>query len=212
MIHLVVRLVIKPSKVKDFLKLALRHRNLSLEEPGCRRFELLIGKAGYALVEAWRDQAALEEHRQSAHYAEWKAQVPTLEVTHERHEYREVQTAFVNGCFDGEELHVGHKKLLAEAAAQGDWVTVAINSDKSVTARKGEGRPIVKESKRAARLAPYASEVLVFADEDELSDLLQQASPDVLVKGADWEGKEITGEEYAGRMHFVELVPGVKTQ
>ena len=59
--------------------------------------------------------------------------------------------AFANGCFDV--LHVGHARYLAGARAQADRLVVAINSDASERALKGESRPIMPEDARAELVA-----------------------------------------------------------
>src|SRR5882757_7895815 len=46
---------------------------------------------------------------------------------------------FTNGCFDL--MHAGHLQMLGFARAQGDRVVVGLNSDRSVRALKGAGRP-----------------------------------------------------------------------
>ena len=47
---------------------------------------------------------------------------------------------FTNGCFDL--MHVGHVKILHEAAMRGKRLVVGVNSDSSVRRLKGESRPI----------------------------------------------------------------------
>ena len=59
--------------------------------------------------------------------------------------------AFTNGCFDI--LHVGHVRYLREAKKAGDILVLALNSDSSVRAIKGEERPLVCEEERAEVLA-----------------------------------------------------------
>src|SRR5918998_6032070 len=72
---------------------------------------------------------------------------------------------FTNGCFDI--LHVGHARYLAAARRLGDALLVAVNSDRSVRALKGAGRPLVNEAERAELLAALAavSFVTIFDDE-----------------------------------------------
>lgn len=122
-------------------------------------------------------------------------------------------TVFTNGCFDGPCLHAGHLRLLAEAASLGDRLVVAVNSDASVLRLKGPGRPIVGQCQRMMRLAavPRVSDVMMFDDEAALRQLVRECRPDVLVKGADWAGKPLAGQEFARRIHFVNLLPGVST-
>ena len=54
---------------------------------------------------------------------------------------------FTNGCFDI--LHVGHVRYLREARKLGDFLILALNSDASVRAIKGEKRPLVPQGERA---------------------------------------------------------------
>ena len=61
------------------------------------------------------------------------------------------RVVFTNGCFDI--LHVGHIKLLQEAAAQGDRLVVGLNSDLSVKKLKGDSRPVVPEKERCTLLS-----------------------------------------------------------
>lgn len=102
---------------------------------------------------------------------------------------------FTNGCFDI--LHPGHVDLLARARALGSKLMVGINSDDSVRAIKGDGRPFVSQDARKDLLLSlkYVDEVRVF---DELTPerLIKEVKPDVLVKGGDWQTDEIIGAEF----------------
>ena len=102
---------------------------------------------------------------------------------------------FTNGCFDI--LHAGHAQYLRRAAALGDVLVVGLNGDASVRRLKGEGRPVQKERDRAYLLASLAcvSYVVVFP-EDTPAKLIEAVVPHVLVKGADWKGKEIVGGDF----------------
>src|SRR5215216_2489942 len=88
---------------------------------------------------------------------------------------------FTNGCFDL--LHVGHTRYLAAARSLGDALLVAVNSDRSVRALKGAGRPVMNEAERAELLAALAAVdfVTVFDDESPRR-LIAGLLPDVLVK------------------------------
>ena len=99
---------------------------------------------------------------------------------------------FTNGCFDL--LHRGHVELLWEAATRGDVLMVGVNSDASVHALKGAGRPLVPEEDRARLLASLkpVSYVCLF-DEPSVESLVAELLPDLLVKGGDYEREEIVG-------------------
>jgi rfaE bifunctional protein nucleotidyltransferase chain/domain len=101
---------------------------------------------------------------------------------------------FTNGCFDL--LHAGHVSYLESARHLGDYLVVGLNSDKSVRELKGPERPINTEAMRAHALAGLAAVdyVVIFNDPTPLN-LIQTIVPNVLVKGADWEEKDIVGAE-----------------
>jgi rfaE bifunctional protein nucleotidyltransferase chain/domain len=105
-----------------------------------------------------------------------------------------MKVVFTNGCFDV--LHPGHVDLLERARALGDRLVVGLNSDASVRALKGPGRPIYPQGDRVLMLRALRSvdEVLVF-DEPTPARLIEELSPDVLVKGGDWPVDRIVGAE-----------------
>lgn len=119
-----------------------------------------------------------------------------------------------NGCFDL--LHVGHVTYLEQAAALGDVLIVAINSDASVRRLKGPQRPVIKEEERAAMLAALGcvDRVVIF-DEDTPHALLHAIRPDILIKGGTYQPHEVVGHEiveaYGGRVEVAGVVPGVST-
>jgi rfaE bifunctional protein nucleotidyltransferase chain/domain len=101
---------------------------------------------------------------------------------------------FTNGVFDL--LHPGHVRYLRRARGLGDALIVGVNSDRSVRANKGAGRPITPESERAEILAALACvDAVVVFDEDTPLELIAALQPDTLVKGADWAEDAIVGRE-----------------
>ena len=118
---------------------------------------------------------------------------------------------FTNGCFDV--LHPGHVALVKAARALGHSLMVGLNSDRSVRALKGEGRPVQDEAARAIVLSALAdvSSVVVFDEETPL-ELIRALTPDVLVKGGDYTPEQVVGREIVekagGRVVIVPLVPG----
>lgn len=101
---------------------------------------------------------------------------------------------FTNGCFDL--LHPGHIDLLERARALGDRLVVGLNSDASVRAIRGAGRPLVPEKDRARVLGGLRAvdEVIIF-DEPTPARLIEELQPDVLVKGGDWTPDRIIGAD-----------------
>lgn len=121
---------------------------------------------------------------------------------------------FTNGCFDL--LHPGHLDSLLAAAQQGNRLIVGLNSDASVKKLKGQQRPVLIEQERAIMLAnlTYVDAVVIF-EEDTPFELIQQALPDVLVKGGDYREEEIVGANLVkankGKVVIIPLKEGYST-
>jgi len=121
---------------------------------------------------------------------------------------------FTNGCFDI--LHSGHARYLFAARQLGDHLIVAVNSNRSVKAIKGSGRPIVAQEDRAELVAALGcvDTVLIF-DEDTPFRVIECLRPDVLVKGDDWAEEEIVGanlvKEAGGKVERISFVTGYST-
>ena len=117
---------------------------------------------------------------------------------------------FTNGCFDI--LHAGHVRYLETAKSYGDVLILGLNSDRSVTALKGENRPINTQLDRAYILAALeAVDYVVVFDEDTPYDLIKAVKPHVLVKGGDYKGKEVVGQDIADELKLVQFVDGKST-
>ena len=113
---------------------------------------------------------------------------------------------FVNGTFDI--IHRGHIEMLNFAKQQGDWLTVAIDSDERVKLLKGSKRPINSENERwflLMNLKPV-NEVFVFNSDEELTKLISEN--DAMVKDSDYIGKDIVGQEVCNEIIFFNLVKG----
>ena len=119
-----------------------------------------------------------------------------------------------NGCYDI--LHVGHVRYLQKTKTFADVLILALNSDKSVRAIKGEGRPINNENDRAEVLSALECvDYVVLFDENSPAELLKFVKPDVYTKGADYtletlpETKVVQG--FGGRIEFIDFVEGKST-
>ena len=99
---------------------------------------------------------------------------------------------FTNGCFDI--LHVGHVRYLSKAKKLGNILIVGLNSDKSVKKLKGDNRPINIFEDRATLLASlrFVDLVIIF-EEKTPENLIKKIKPDILVKGGDYDIKDIVG-------------------
>lgn len=121
---------------------------------------------------------------------------------------------FTNGCFDI--IHAGHIASFRQARSFGDVLIVGVNSDASIKRLKGDKRPVVSLENRMKLLeALEMIDYIVAFDQDTPQLLIESIKPDILVKGKDWEGKEVAGakfiEEYGGTVKFVDLEKGLST-
>jgi len=124
------------------------------------------------------------------------------------------KVVFTNGVFDL--LHRGHVEYLARAKSTGDILIVGVNSDASARKLKGRGRPINKLADRAAVLmALEAVDYIVSFGAPTPIDLITAISPDVLVKGAEYEKHEIVGakeiESWGGKVIRLRMLGEMST-
>lgn len=117
---------------------------------------------------------------------------------------------FTNGCFDI--LHFGHISYLREAKSYGDILVVGLNSNESVRRLKGDSRPINDENDRAQILRELECvDFVIIFDEDTPLNLISKIEPDILVKGADYKGKEVVGSEIVSDVRLVDFAPNKST-
>ena len=117
---------------------------------------------------------------------------------------------FTNGCFDL--LHEGHVRYLETAKGFGDVLILGLNSDRSVHSLKGDGRPINMQVDRAYILAALeVVDYVVIFDEDSPYDLIKSIKPHTLVKGGDYQGEKVVGQDIADKLKLVQFVDGKST-
>jgi rfaE bifunctional protein nucleotidyltransferase chain/domain len=144
--------------------------------------------------------------------------VPWQDLPRWREALRRAGTRLVvtNGCFDI--LHLGHVTSLEAARGEGDALLVGVNSDEGVRQLKGDGRPVNGETDRALVLAALesVSGVCIFPGRTATA-FLEQARPDVYVKGGDYTLDTINQDErrivegHGGRVVILSVVPGRST-
>jgi len=170
---------------------------------------VVVGKIGSATVSI----AEIEEYEASLHKSSSDAHIKTFEEIDtlvKQYKQKGKKVVFTNGCFDI--LHVGHVKYLQVAKSFGDILIVGLNSDASVARLKGPSRPVNIAEDRAYLLAALeAVDFVVPFEEDTPYELIKMLSPDVLVKGGDYEGKEVVGTEFASELKLVDFVDGKST-
>jgi D-glycero-beta-D-manno-heptose 1-phosphate adenylyltransferase len=115
------------------------------------------------------------------------------------HKRRGERIVLANGCFDT--LHVGHIRYLEGAKKEGDVLVVGVNSDRSVCALKGPGRPILDQKARAQLVgALRAVDYVVAFDEPNVEALLETLRPDVHAKGTDYTSETVPERATAVRL------------
>lgn len=121
--------------------------------------------------------------------------------------------ATLNGSFDL--LHAGHLHIIFEAAAQADFLIVALNSDDSIKKYKSVNRPIIPLVDRLKMMAAISCVgAVTWFDETDPRAILSIIRPDVHVNGAEYGSQCIeadTVKEHGGKIHIVSLVPGLST-
>ena len=119
------------------------------------------------------------------------------------------RVVFTNGCFDI--IHAGHVRYLTEAKKLGDILVIGLNSDSSVSTIK-PGRPIIPEQQRAEVLSALSMvDYITLFNEDTPYGLIKEIKPDILVKGADWDIKNIVGSDIVKEVHTIPFVEGIST-
>lgn len=170
---------------------------------------VVVGKLGSATVSL----AEIEEYKASLHKSSIDLHIKTrkeIKKISKRAKEAGKKVVFTNGCFDI--LHKGHVSYLNTAKSFGDVLILGLNSDASVKRLKGDDRPINNEDDRAYILSALESvDYVVIFDEDTPYELISKVKPDVLVKGADYEGKEVVGSDIAKETKLVTFVDGKST-
>jgi D-beta-D-heptose 7-phosphate kinase/D-beta-D-heptose 1-phosphate adenosyltransferase len=165
-----------------------------------------IGSATATLNEIIEYESSLNKSTSDEHIKT----LSEITILSEELQTRDKNIVFTNGCFDL--LHSGHVRYLETAKSFGDILIIGLNSDRSVTALKGEDRPINAQMDRAYILAALeVVDYVVIFDEDTPYDLIKAVKPHTLVKGGDYEGKEVVGQDIAGDLKIVQFVDGKST-
>ncbi len=174
---------------------------------------LVVQKAGVATV----SPEELIEAELAAARSPLEAKIATLErMTAEAALWRSrgLKVGFTNGCFDI--LHPGHIAYLTQARAWCDRLIVGLNTDESVRAAKGPGRPVNGLTARAQVLAGLMAVDLItpFAEPTPI-ELIAAARPDVLIKGGDYSLDGVVGrdlvEGWGGEVRLAPFLEGHST-
>lgn len=173
---------------------------------------IVVSKFGTATASIFELQEAIKALRNTVENKIYSVD-ELVEIANRLHQ-EEKKIVFTNGCYDI--VHAGHIASFTKAKALGDVLIVAVNSDRSVKRLKGGNRPIVCLKDRLALLqAIEVIDYLTFFEEDTPQELIETIRPDVLVKGKDWEGKQVAGADFlalhGGHVEFIDLEEGLST-
>lgn len=129
-------------------------------------------------------------------------------------EHRAEPLIWTNGCFDL--IHSGHIRYLYDCKKLGGQLIVGVNSDDSVRRLKGPRRPLIPLQERMEHLASFFFvDYVVSFDEDTPLNSIKILRPDFLVKGGDYEIRDIVGYEevisFGGKVMTIPLTEGRST-
>jgi len=165
-----------------------------------------IGSATATLNEIIEYESSLNKSTSDSHIKSFEE----ITLLSQELKKRGKRVVFTNGCFDI--LHVGHVKYLEEAKSYGDVLILGLNSDESVSRLKGPTRPVNTEDDRAYILASLeAVDYVVKFYDDTPYELIKAIKPHILVKGGDYEGKEVVGQDIVDELRLVNFVEGKST-
>ena len=165
-----------------------------------------IGSATATLDEIYEYESSLNKSNSSSHIKTFTEIEKLSKDFHKKNK----KIVFTNGCFDI--LHAGHVKYLEEAKSYGDILILGLNADSSVRKLKGPSRPINTQDDRAYILASLESvDYVVIFEEETPYKLIKKIQPHILVKGGDYEGKEVIGQDIAQELRLVQFVDGKST-
>ena len=165
-----------------------------------------IGSATTTLDEIYEYEYSLHKSNSTSHIKTFDEIKTLASKLHSQGK----KIVFTNGCFDI--LHVGHVKYLEVAKSYGDVLILGLNADSSVRKLKGPTRPINTQDDRAYILASLESvDYVVIFEEETPYELIKLIKPHILVKGGDYEGKEVVGQDIADELKLVQFVDGKST-
>jgi D-beta-D-heptose 7-phosphate kinase/D-beta-D-heptose 1-phosphate adenosyltransferase len=170
---------------------------------------VVVGKLGSAtatLDEIYEYESSLHKSNSTSHIKTFSE----IEKLSKKFHIQGKKIVFTNGCFDI--LHAGHVKYLEVAKSYGDILILGLNADISVRKLKGPTRPINIQEDRAYILASLESvDYVVIFEEETPYELIKLIKPHTLVKGGDYQGKDVVGQDIANELKLVQFVDGKST-
>lgn len=109
---------------------------------------------------------------------------------------------FTCSCFDL--FHTGHALMLKDAKAQCDILVVGLQTDPTLNRPDTKNKPIqsFEEREEMLKAIRYVDEIIHYATEDDLLQILSNLKPNVRILGTDWKDKNYTGCELPIEIHW----------
>lgn len=108
-------------------------------------------------------------------------------------------------CSTFDLFHAGHIMMLKEAKTQCDHLIVGLQTDPTID-RPEKNKPVQSVFERFVQLdaCKYVGEIVVYATEKELRDILLSYPIDVRILGAEYYDKKFTGDDIDMEFYFNE--------
>lgn len=109
-----------------------------------------------------------------------------------------MKVGFTASAFDL--LHAGHIQMLRDAKEQCDYLVVGLQFDPSYD-RPEKNKPTQTIVERYTQLAAvkYIDEIVPYATEEDLEDILEMYRIDIRILGEEYRNKEFTGKDICKR-------------
>jgi glycerol-3-phosphate cytidylyltransferase len=111
------------------------------------------------------------------------------------------KVGFTCSCFDL--FHAGHVMMLKEAKDHCDYLIVGLQTDPTID-RSFKNKPIQSVFERYVQLeaCKYVDEIIPYATEKELKDILTSYKIDVRIIGEEYRDKQFTGYNLDMEVYF----------
>lgn len=121
-----------------------------------------------------------------------------------------MKIGFTCSCFDL--FHAGHVMMLKEAKTQCDYLIVGLQTDPTLD-RPEKNKPIQSITERYIQLdgCKYVDEIILYATEKDLIDVLKAYPIDVRILGQEYITKDFTGKELNMEFYFNKRQHGFST-
>lgn len=112
-----------------------------------------------------------------------------------------MRVGFVCSCFDL--FHAGHVMMLKEAKTQCDYLIVGLQTDPTID-RAWKNKPVQSVFERYVQVEAcrYVDEIVPYATEKELHDILTSYQIDVRIIGEEYRDKQFTGYNLPIEVYF----------